>query len=74
MCVFVGLSGEPGQSVRCGNGGFKDKRCGEFPGCLLPIPYPCSLILPYPYYLDPERQTGAQAETWMDKDGMQEGR
>lgn len=42
MCVFVGLSGEPGQSVRCGNGGFKDKRCGEFPGCLLPSTHPSS--------------------------------
>lgn len=30
VCVFVGLSGEPGQSVRCSNGGFKDKRRGEF--------------------------------------------
>lgn len=51
VCVFIGLSGEPGQSVRCSNGGFKDKRCGEFPGCLLtnpptlpPLPLPSSTI------------------------------
>lgn len=76
VCVFVGLSDEPGQSVRCGNGGFKDKRCGEFPGCLLPKPPPPP-ILPYPSPIsccwDAERRTGTQADTWIDKAGMQEG-
>lgn len=70
MCVFVGLSGEPGQSVRCGNGGFKDKRCGEFPGCLFPTPsspLPSSLSSPIPS----QRQAGTQVDTWMDKERMQ---
>lgn len=47
VCVFVGLSGEPGQSVRCSNGGFKDKRCGEFPW----LPFtelPLTLSPPHP--------------------------
>lgn len=55
VCVFVGLSGEPGQSVRCGNGGFKDECCGEFPGCLLPTHHPSS---PNPCHLDADRHTG----------------
>lgn len=68
VCVFVGLSGEPGQSVRCGNGGFKDKRCGEFPGCLLPTSQPFSPTRPK------EKQTGTQAESWIEKDRLnQEG-
>lgn len=49
MCVFIGLSGEPGQSVRCSNGGFKDKRCGEFPGCLLTNPTTTTTTPPSPF-------------------------
>ncbi|XP_075959748.1 putative E3 ubiquitin-protein ligase MID2 [Anarhichas minor] len=55
-----GLSGEPGQSVRCGNGGFKDKRCGEFPGCLFPHnphnpPYPNRCIEADRHTADPQK-------------------
>lgn len=64
VCVFVGLSGEPGQSVRCSNGGFKDKCCGEFPGCLLPTSQPFSP----PSTPPKEKQTGTQAGTWVEKD------
>lgn len=66
MCVFVGLSGEPGQSVRCSNGGYKDKRCGEFPGCLFPTSQPYSPILPP----QTKKQTGTQADPWIDMDRL----
>lgn len=65
VCVFVGLSGEPGQSVRCSNGRYKDKRCGEFPGCLLPTSQPYSPTPP-----QTKKQTGTQAEPWIDKDRL----
>lgn len=61
MCVFIGLSGEPGQSVRCSNGGFKDKCCGEFPGCLLTTPPPTLPPLPLPSSTIPGTQRDRKA-------------
>lgn len=65
VCVFVGLSGEPGQSVRCSNGGFKDKRCGEFAGCLLPTSQPFSTPPP-----PPQREAGRYTGRHLDRKGQ----